>query len=199
MKPPSIQPGSTYHIYNRGNNSQDTFFEDRNYRHFINRMVKYLTSIGEVYAFCLMRNHYHLIIKIHETAQLPLKYQSNPSQVISNWLNSYVKMINLTQNRTGSLFEKNFERKTIATNDYLKQAIIYVHQNPLKHRITKDFINYPYSSMEHYKKESTYLVSTGFVFELFGGKEEFWRRHAELDVNLPDSPVLGRPDSPKSS
>ena len=187
MKPPTIQPGLTYHIYNRGNNSQDTFFEDRNYRYFINRMVKYLTTIGEVYAFCLMKNHYHLVIKIHEPEQLPLKYQSNPSQVISNWLNSYVKMINLTQNRTGSLFEKNFERKIITTNDYLRQAIIYSHQNPLKHRITKDYINYPYSSMDHFKKESTYLINTGLVFELFGGKEEFWLRHS---VHLPDSPEL---------
>ena len=187
MKPPTIQPGLTYHIYNRGNNSQDTFFEDRNYRHFINRMVKYLTTIGKVYAFCLMKNHYHLVIKIYESEQLPLKYQSNPSQVISNWLNSYVKMINLTQNRTGSLFEKNFERKIITTDDYLKHAIVYVHQNPLKHRITKDYINYPYSSMDHFKKESTYLINTGFVFELFGGKEEFWRRHP---VDLPDSHEL---------
>ena len=88
--------------------------------------------MGEVYAFCLMLNHYHLVIKIHESAQLLLKYQSNPSQVISNWLNSYVKMINLTRNRTGSLFEKNFERKIITTDDCLRQANVYGHQNLLK-------------------------------------------------------------------
>ncbi len=177
MKIEKIEPGSTYHIYNRGNNSQDVFFEERNYRSFIRKMSKYLPKIADIYAYCLMKNHYHLVLRIKDKEEIPEKYQLNPSQVISNMLNSYVKVINMTKERTGSLFEKTFERKRITTETYLKQAILYVHRNPLKHKVTHNFLDYPYSSVGHYKKGSSYWINTGFVFNLFGGEENFWYMH----------------------
>jgi REP element-mobilizing transposase RayT len=177
MKIEKIEPGSTYHIYNRGNNSQDVFFKERNYRFFINQISEYLPSIAYIYAYCLMRNHYHLVLRIKDKVEIPERHQSNPSQVISNMLNSYVKVINLTRERTGSLFEKTFERKRITTEDYLRKAILYVHRNPAKHKVTPNFLEYPFSSVGHYKRGSSYCINTGFVFDLFGGEENFWYMH----------------------
>jgi putative transposase len=66
-----MQPGSFYHIYNRGNNKQEIFFEEKNYHHFLNLFQKYLASFVDVYAYCLMPNHFHFLIRIKETTQTP--------------------------------------------------------------------------------------------------------------------------------
>ncbi len=100
MKIEPLEPGYTYHIYNRGNNKQTVFFDEKNYKFFMRKMNDYLPIIGDVYAFCLMRNHYHIVIRIKDKEDLPEKYQINPSQVFSNLFNSYVKLVNLTTNRS---------------------------------------------------------------------------------------------------
>lgn len=182
MKLEPIEPGYTYHIFNRGNNKQDVFFEERNYKFFMRKMSYYLPVIGNVYAFCLMRNHYHIVIKIKEKEDLPEKYRINPWQVFSNLLNSYVKLVNLTTNRSGSLFEKNYERKRITTEAYLKEVILYVHLNPVKHQELNNCSDYPYSSAIHYRSDDSLWVNTGFVIDLFGGKENFWHMH-EIGLN----------------
>ncbi len=179
MKLEPIEPGYTYHIYNRGNNKQDVFFEERNYKFFMRKMSYYLPIIGDVYAFCLMRNHYHIVIKIKEKEELPEKYQIHPWQVFSNLMNSYVKLVNLTTNRSGSLFEKNYERKRITTEAYFKELIIYVHLNPAKHKQFNNYSEYPYSSAVHYCMDNSFWVKTGYVFDLFGGRENFWYMHEE--------------------
>jgi len=194
MKIEPIEPGATYHIYNRGNNGQDAFFDAKNYKFFIRKMTSYLPVIGEVYAYCLMRNHYHIVLRIKEKNELPEKYQKNPSQVISNLLNSYVKLINLTTHRTGSLFEKTFERKRITTEAYLKKVVLYVHLNPEKHKVTDSFLDYPYSSAHHYKEESSFFINTDYIFNEFGGKENFWFVHKNKAYQKDTTSEIEDPD-----
>lgn len=61
-----MEPGNLYHIYNRGNNKQPIFFERKNYHYFLERFDKYLSNFVDVYAYCLMPNHFHFLIKIKE-------------------------------------------------------------------------------------------------------------------------------------
>ena len=64
-----MQPGCFYHIYNRGNNRQNIFFEERNYLYFLRLFEKYLFNLVDVYAYCLMPNHFHFLIKIKDANQ----------------------------------------------------------------------------------------------------------------------------------
>jgi len=66
----------------------------------------------------------------------------NYSQYFSNLFNAYTKAINKNYNRSGSLFEKNFKRILIDDDSYLVQLVCYIHRNPQKHGITKDFRTY---------------------------------------------------------
>lgn len=182
MKIEPLEPGYTYHIYNRGNNKQTVFFDEKNYRFFMRKMSDYLPIVGDVYAFCLMRNHYHIVIRIKDKEDLPEKYQINPSQVFSNLFNSYVKLVNLTTNRSGSLFEKNFERKKITTEAYLKEVILYVHLNPFKDKGLSNCSDYPYSSAVQFKTGNYHWVKSAYVIDLFGGRENFWYMH-EIGLN----------------
>jgi hypothetical protein len=68
-----MQPGNFYHVYNRGNNRQRIFFEERNYLYFLRLFEKYLSPLVDVYAYCLMPNHFHLLIRIkdnHQTSEV---------------------------------------------------------------------------------------------------------------------------------
>ncbi|MDD2814449.1 MAG: hypothetical protein PHP00_01760 [Thiotrichaceae bacterium] len=56
--------GQYYHIYNRGNNGENIFFEARNYEYFFKLYIRHIYPIAETYAYCLMRNHFHLLVKI---------------------------------------------------------------------------------------------------------------------------------------
>lgn len=52
-----------YHIYNRGNNRENIFIQERNYEHFMNLYFKYIDPIAETFAYCLLRNHFHVLLK----------------------------------------------------------------------------------------------------------------------------------------
>lgn len=58
-----IEPGKFYHIWNRGNNRENLFYSSRNYEYFIRLYAEYLDPVAETYAFCLLPNHFHLLIR----------------------------------------------------------------------------------------------------------------------------------------
>jgi REP element-mobilizing transposase RayT len=60
----NLEAGRHYHIYNRGNNSERIFYKDENYRYFLKKFDYYLSNFLEVYAFCLMPNHFHFLVKV---------------------------------------------------------------------------------------------------------------------------------------
>ncbi|MBE9507489.1 MAG: hypothetical protein IMY86_05515, partial [Chloroflexi bacterium] len=63
-KPVPLQYGGYYHIYNRGNNREDIFVEERNYLHFLRLYAKYIGPVADTYAYCLLRNHFHFLVRI---------------------------------------------------------------------------------------------------------------------------------------
>ena len=54
-----LQLGKYYHIYNRGNNREDLFIDERNYHYFMRLYTKYIQPIADTYAYCLLCNHFH--------------------------------------------------------------------------------------------------------------------------------------------
>lgn len=65
-----LQPNSFYHIYNRGINSGDLFFEKDNYEHFLRLYDKYISSVADTFAWVLMRNHFHVLARIGSVSDL---------------------------------------------------------------------------------------------------------------------------------
>jgi len=90
-------PGEYYHIYNRGVNRQKIFFEDRNWLFFLLRLRTYFKSEqADIIAYCLMLNHYHLLVYLHAN--------EFSHKVMQPFGTSYTKAINKEQNRVGALF-----------------------------------------------------------------------------------------------
>ena len=110
-----IEAHQLYHVYNRGNNKQKIFFEKENEIDFLKRIRKYLSPNCEILAYCLMPNHFHLMIYADERSA---KLKDNRGVKISafangikNLLSSYSQAINRRYRRTGSLLHKTLRQK----------------------------------------------------------------------------------------
>ncbi len=143
-------PGKFYHIYNRGINSESLFKETSNYEHFLRLFEKYIDPVAETFAWCLMPNHFHFLIRIREFSNPDRVSESflvkNPSLAFSHLFNAYAQAFNKRFKRTGSLFETPFKRKSINDSNYFKELVFYIHNNPVKHGFCHDLIDYPWSS-----------------------------------------------------
>lgn len=147
--------GKYYHIYNRGIDSCDIFREKENYTYFLGLYEKHMLSVVDTFAWVLMPNHFHFLIKVKEEVKLAnlrgFENQSGlkpPHQNLSNMFNAYTKAFNKRFNRHGALFERPFKRKVINDEAYLKQIVIYIHNNPVHHGFCDHPMEYPWSSYQ---------------------------------------------------
>ncbi len=69
-----LESGCTYHIYNRGNNKNKIFFKDENYRFFLKRYEKYMEGYVDTFAYCLLSNHFHLMVRVKSMTEITSKF-----------------------------------------------------------------------------------------------------------------------------
>ncbi len=201
---PPLEPDNYYHIYNRGINSCKIFEEENDYSKFLELLDKYILPVANIYAFVLMPNHFHLLIRIKddiiyqfsnadrlnnavgfeknkwETIPKPDSVEDlsafktpNASKHLSHLFNSYSKYFNTKINRHGTLFERPFKRKLIDSEDYLKQVLIYIHNNPIHHGFCAHQIEYPWSSYLDFTNNKATKLKRNEVIEWFGDLSNF--------------------------
>ncbi|MGB7784482.1 MAG: hypothetical protein WBL27_00125 [Salinimicrobium sp.] len=179
MQTEKLEPGNYYHIYNRGNNGGALFFENENYLYFLRLYEKYMASIANTLAWCLMKNHFHFLIYFKEKEEI-LKNElliKEPSRQLSHLFNSYPQAVNRKYGRTGSLFERPFERKKIDSEKYLKQLILYIHNNPVNHNVVENVEDYKWSSYHVMVSSEPTTFDRQQVIDLFGDLENFKACH----------------------
>ena len=185
---PPLTFGNFYHIYNRGNNHEDIFLEERNYAYFLNLWWKHTSPIAETWAYCLLSNHFHVVVYIKDREDLEnltglkadLSGFKDPSKYFSNFFNAYARGFNISAKRSGALFERPFKRIPVDSTAYLMQLIVYIHQNPQKHRFIKDFRDWKHSSYHGLTSDIPSSLQRERVMKLFGSREDFVRIHQEI-------------------
>jgi putative transposase len=154
-----LEYGKYYHIYNRGINSCDLFKDAENFSYFLKLYDNNISCIAYTFAWVLMPNHFHFLIRIKEENEIfnsivnspdrvlnPVRAKGTPSQQFSKLFNSYAQAFNKRNNRHGSLFERPFKRKMVNNEIYLKQVLLYIHNNPVHHGFCGHPMDYPWSS-----------------------------------------------------
>ena len=164
-----IEEGCFYHIYNRGNNKGKIFFEDGNYIFFLKQFKNYVLPSVDVFAYCLMPNHFHFFIRVNDG----LNYEKG----IKNMLISYTKAINQSYNRVGSLWQGRYKSKKVDSEAYYTRIIIYIHQNPLTSGLVKKMEGYKYSSFSSYLSDEPSSICKSEVLEWFGDLAGFITNH----------------------
>lgn len=193
-KPIPLEKGNYYHIYNRGNNGIDVFFDNESYYHFLKLYDKYIYPIAKTYACCLLKNHFHILVYIKLDSEIDyskLEYSTvdkpkrlDPSKQFGHLFNAYTQAINKKFNRTGALFEKPFERNQITSERYLQNVIYYIHNNPVQHGFVKQMSLYPWSSFETIISDKPTKLKRQEVIEYFGSKDNFEYFHNQnQDLN----------------
>jgi REP element-mobilizing transposase RayT len=179
-----------YHIYNRGSNNALIFFEDKNYEYFLSKLNYYLSPYLDFYAYCLLPNHFHLLVKVKKEilevkSDIRIKTIS-VSKAFSNFFNCYTKSINEAYNKSGNLFQRPFKRKPVYRDDYFQSLICYIHRNPLHHGISDNINNYMWSSYYQIVDQRRQIINISDLRELFGNIENFVEIHEQLilDYNM---------------
>lgn len=176
MKLETLDKDYYYHIYYRGINGDNIFTSDANKVYFLKLYKKYLTTKVATFAYCLLSNHFHFLIRIE-------KEPKEVIQAFSNLFNAYAKAFNKQQNRTGSLFEKHFKRIRLYNEEYLKKVILYIHLNPQNH-FNENFENFRFSSYKAIISENESLIKRKEVIKLFDDLENFKYSHYHRSFEL---------------
>ncbi len=134
--------GGFYHLYNRGLNKQKIFHYHKDYEKLLGKLSSLLLE-GDwtIYAYCLMPNHYHLLVEERKT---PI------AKLIGRLFTSYGVFFNKKYQSQGPLFSDRFKSKIIQKNSYFLEVSRYIHLNPVKAGLVNTPEDYPFSSLSEY-------------------------------------------------
>jgi REP element-mobilizing transposase RayT len=181
-----MQPGEFYHIYNRGNNHETIFKEEKNYYYFLKKFHQYLNPFVSVHAYCLMPNHFHFILQIKDSIKSTntKKAALTPiEKAFRDFFICYAKAINKGYGRTGSLFQYKFKRKYIEGDIQYANNIAYVHFNPPKAGLSNNCKDWKFSSYNAFLNDQPTKVDRKFVLNWFGNRALFMQFHEEYWQN----------------
>ncbi|MFN0291440.1 transposase [Pedobacter helvus] len=169
------EEGKYYHLYNRGNNKEKIFLDEENYLFFLSKFKKYLMPNVDVFAYCLMPNHFHFFIRINHLSAF--------EKGIKNFFISYAKAINKKYDRVGSLFQGRYKISEINSDAYFTRIITYIHQNPLVSNLVSSLEDYRFSSYKSYlSPQRDSLLKREEVLDWFGGINNFIKYHEEIET-----------------
>ncbi|AZI66648.1 hypothetical protein EIB71_02660 [Kaistella daneshvariae] len=177
-----------YHIYNRGINGQPIFLNDNHYKFFLKKTEKYLLSYFDIYAYCLMRNHFHFLLRTKELdPDIFPKSNGNTqglhsehhvySKQLGKLISSYTQAFNKVEKRHGPLLESPFKRLKVDSERYLRNLIIYIHRNSLDIGIA--VTNYEYYSYKSIISNQKTVLKSKEVISYFDDDENFKLCHKE--------------------
>ena len=201
-KQPMYEPEGVYHIYNHANGSEDMFIDEENYYYFLEKYAEKLNGVVSTFAYCLMPNHFHLLIKVRSEKTLlnflaekkrknkHLKIPEGLSKVellhyivhrqFHNFLGGYAKAFNKYHNRKGSLLRQNTKRKMVDSAKYLTNVIRYLHLNPVFHKFTKTPENWTHSSYHVFLDDNCITkIPKAEILAWFGSVKGFVDFHQE--------------------
>ncbi len=182
-----------YHVYNRGNEKRVVFLDQRDYQRFLKtieyyqykgpkpKLSTYLRKkklqssnspkIVKILAYCLMPNHFHLMLEQVEDNGL--------EEVIRKTCLSYAKYFNTRHKRVGSLFQGPFKAVLVESDEQLMHLSRYIHLNPIASLMVKKIEDYQYSSYPEYTNQLAGICNRSTILTLFSSTTKY--EHFVLD------------------
>ncbi len=152
-------PDTVYHVICRGNNRQDIFIDNHDYFKYLELWRKYKNELAfEVYAYVLMTNHVHWLIK---TGPVSL------SEIMHRVHSTYARWFNHRHDRVGHLFQDRYKSIICSSDSYILMLARYIHLNPVRAGLVPKIHIYPWSSYPSYCGRDDPLVNTRFLLSYF--------------------------------
>ncbi len=190
-----------YHIYNRSVEGRDLFRDEADYQFFLHNVKRYLSPYTDLYAYCLMPNHFHLLLQILPiNRNIILKENTNASSRVNiedaisynafledqmrRLFSSFVLKYKQGEgNFKGALFQKRFKRVQVLADSTFLHKLAYVHHNPIHHGYTLMYETWKYSSYNAYCSEKETALAKSKIFQLLGDGDMKWGEQLFLDFH----------------
>lgn len=170
-------PGAIYHIMARGNYRQNIFKDDEDFKVFLVLMQDAKTKYGfKLHAYCLMTNHYHLLLETEQTEIWKIMKRIN--QIYAAYYNEKYRL-------TGHLFQGRYKSCLVENDSYFLQTSRYIHLNPVKAKMVPRAEAYPwssYSTLIGMKQEM--IVEVKRIYAYFKEPQNFAYRNFVEDTTL---------------
>ncbi len=147
--------GNCYHLYQCGDHRQALFREDCDYQEFLDLYRKYLHPIADLYAYCLLPTHFHLLFRVKAKKKIEYVYHDEEmlGWQVRTFLAVYTRAVNHSSQRKGCLFCEGAVRKIPPAGELICKLVAYIHQNPQLYGVVTDFRYWPYSSCFAYLRQ----------------------------------------------
>jgi REP element-mobilizing transposase RayT len=159
-------PGAIYHVINRGNAGESIFKLNSDRQKFLEYLQKAVERfLLKIHAFCLMDNHFHILLETQ---------QPNLSRAVQ-WINvSYAIYFNRKYNRSGHLFHGRFKSILVDADEYLKELSRYIHLNPVRAGLVDQPADYEWSSYPMFieKMSTPDWIETDWLLSQFGKRRK---------------------------
>ena len=192
-----FEENNIYHIYNKTNNKEKLFLSDDNRFFFLKKYKEYLSAFADTYCWCLLPNHFHILIKIKKQTIIKNDLKQKPTNTITEkkylqntitfnefivsvskkFFQSYALAFNKVHERSGNLFYTPFKRVLVERDSHFTQAILYIHTNAFKHKLVKNFQKHKWSSYHSLLSMQPTSLLRNEILEWFGGAEKFIQAH----------------------
>lgn len=178
--------GAWHHVMHRGAGHQAVYLADADRTYFQQLLGEVVDRFGvEVHSFCLMTNHYHLLVRTPE---------ANLGRAMRHLNGVYTQQFNRRHERDGALFRGRYASRLVADDTYLMWVARYIHRNPVEAAIVSEASSYQWSSMPAYAGRTTapaWLTRT-MVLGFFDGNPTLHRLFVDGDCE--DAAVVGLDD-----
>jgi len=180
-------PGLVYHIINRGNNKDVVFVEEDDYRHYLNTLQRYKKQYGfKLFAFCLMMNHVHLLIKTTE--------QGTISRIMQSLTIAHTRWYNFKYQRCGHVWQGRFHSPLVSEDDHMLTVMQYIEQNPVRAGMAKSVGEYEWDSYKlNTRRQDSLLIDRceNKVFQKMGHalEERIYNYKTSMARTIPDKEV----------
>jgi REP element-mobilizing transposase RayT len=186
-QPRRISESGCYHIVFRGVNHCHLFEERSDFEAFLDKLSTLKAEFPfEVYAYCLMSNHVHLLLKENSPGDI--------SSIMRKALTWYAGWFNRKYQRCGALIANRYKSQCIEENSYLLAVVRYIHQNPVVAGASSRIEAYPWSSYGDYidkPRGHPALTDTRFILAIFSeGAKDVDRAFADFNNTVADGVFL---------
>lgn len=154
------QEAGHYHIINRGVERRNIYLEPEDYDYFLDLLLKFSKDYEIIiHVFCLMTNHYHLLLETKQT---------NISKAIQFINDKYSKYFNKKYTRSGHLWQGRYKSYPLFDDAHFWVVVKYIERNPIKANMVKQVDLYKYQSFFQWKYKHNYfsLLENSMIFEM---------------------------------
>ncbi len=167
-----------HHIVQRGHNRETVFVEKDDYIYYLDTLKEWKQELNvNVYGYCLMTNHVHLILD-------PKDEPANIGKLMKRLAGRQTRYVNYQEKRSGSLWEGRYKSSPIETDSYLLACHRYVERNPIKAGMVNDIADYEWSSYkQHVGLEAELWIDSDPAYQSLSNNAQERMRHYKDYVN----------------